>query len=158
MKHRIRVVGILCRGEHILLVEQQNPYTGSKRWSLPGGGLELSDPDVFAGVEREVLEETGLQVRAGRIRFISEYANLSSDNPLLSLMVWIECRPLENEDFGVPTLANTLPDDYITGVRWWHRSSLPGNTQVSATLQRDDFWAMLETTAGKVLHLGRRTE
>ena len=157
MKHRIRVVGILRRDEHILLVEQQNPYTGNKRWSLPGGGLEFSDSDVFAGVEREVLEETGLQVRAGRIRFISEYA-VVSDNPLLSLMVWIECQPPDDQDFGVPTLANTLPDDYITGVKWWHRSELPGNTQVSATLQREDFWNLLELTPEQVRHLGRRTE
>ena len=71
MKHRIRVVGILCRDEHILLVEQLNPNTGHRRWTPPGGGLEISDPDIFAGVEREVFEETGLKVRAGRLRALA---------------------------------------------------------------------------------------
>ena len=157
MKHRIRVVGILRRGEQILLVEQQNPNTGNRRWTPPGGGLEISDPHIFAGVEREVFEETGLRVRAVQLRFVSEYAN-TSDNPLLALSLWIECQPIDNEDFGIPTLANTLPDDYITDVQWWNRCDLFGKANVSASLQNHEFWKILDLPEPQVGHLGRRTE
>jgi ADP-ribose pyrophosphatase YjhB (NUDIX family) len=157
MKHRIRVVGILRRGEQILLVEQQNPLTGHRRWTPPGGGLEISDPDIFAGVEREVFEETGLQVRAGQVRFVSEYAN-TLDNPILALSIWIECQPVENDEFGIPSLANTLPDDYITDVKWWDRAELFGKENVSASLQKNEFWETLDLPDLQVGHLGRRTD
>jgi len=156
MKHRIRVVGILCRDEHILLVEQLNPNTGHRRWTPPGGGLEISDPDIFAGVEREVFEETGLKVRAGRVCFVSEYANTT--DPVLMLTLWIECRPAEAAGFGTPTLAHTLPDDYITDVQWWHRDDLFGKPNVSASLQQEAFWNMLEVPEYRAGHLGRRTD
>lgn len=158
MKHRIRVAGILRRGDHILLVEQQNPDTGFRRWTPPGGGLEISDPDIFSGVEREVFEETGLRVRAGQLRFVSEYAN-ANHNPVLMLTLWIECHPLEGAgDFGIPTLENALPDDYITDVQWWHRGALPGKDNVSASVQNAEFWEALDSHQTQVGHLGRRTE
>ena len=157
MKHRIRVVGILRRGDQILLVEQHNPHTGNRRWTPPGGGLEMSDPDIFAGVEREVFEETGLQVRAGQVRFVSEYAN-TSENPVLMISLWIECLPADNADFGIPTLAHTLADDYITDVQWWNRDDLFGKANVSASLQNDEFWKILDLPEPQVGHLGRRTE
>lgn len=157
MKHRIRVVGIIRRGEQILLVEQQNPNTGHRRWTPPGGGLEISDPDIFAGVEREVFEETGLQVRAGQVRFVSEYAS-TSDNPFLALSIWIECQPIGDEGFGAPTLINTLPEDYITDVKWWNRADIFGQSNVSESIQKAEFWAMLDFSGLQVSHLGRRTE
>lgn len=158
MKHRIRVVGILLRNDHILLVEQQNPDTGFRRWTPPGGGLEVGDPDIFSGVEREVFEETGLRVRAGQLRFVSEYANITH-NPILMLTLWIECHPLDGaNDFGVPTLENALPDDYITGVQWWHKDDLLGRENISASLQKPEFWHALDLPHIQVAHLGRRTD
>jgi 8-oxo-dGTP diphosphatase len=154
MKHRIRVSGILRRGDHILLVHQQNPLTGDCHWAVPGGGLEAGDPDIFAGVEREVFEETGLRVRAGQMRFVSEYQ--SSD--LLQLNVWIECHPTDGDaGFGELSNANVLEDDYIIGAEWWSRESLADIEHKTPVVLRDHkFWAALETSQAQVLHLGRR--
>jgi 8-oxo-dGTP pyrophosphatase MutT (NUDIX family) len=153
MKHRIRVSGILRRGEHILLVQQQNPKTGDRHWGIPGGGLEPEDADIFAGVVREVFEETGLRVRAGSLRFVSEYA--SSD--ILQINVWIECHPDDGEEFGEPTTANTRDDDYIVGVEWWPRDALSEVQKAPAVLLKAAFWAGLDAPEGQVLHLGRRS-
>jgi ADP-ribose pyrophosphatase YjhB (NUDIX family) len=155
MPHRIRVVGILRQHDQILLVEQQNPVTGERRWSPPGGGLEIDDSDAFAGVEREVLEETGLRVRAGRIRFVSEYAN--HPEQMLMLTLWIECQPLDPAaGFGAPSLANARHDDYLVDVRWWDIGDLHGRADVAASLQKADFWAAPDAPEQQAYHLGRR--
>ncbi len=155
MKHRIRVAGLVRRGDQILLVEQQNPDNGHKRWTIPGGGLEHTDADIFAGVERELFEETGLSVRAGRVRYISEY--ISHERAVLMLSLWIDCHPLEGSDFGEPTLANTLVDDYITDIGWWTRDLLK-DQKTSSALQKDDFWNHLQAPLESVVYLGRRSD
>ena len=59
----IGVAGILIEGEKVLLVQRGNePQKG--KWSVPGGALEVGET-VVEGVRRELLEETGLDVRVG---------------------------------------------------------------------------------------------
>lgn len=48
-----------------LLLIRRGHEPGKGLWSLPGGRVEAGE-SVTAAVEREVLEETGLRVRAGR--------------------------------------------------------------------------------------------
>lgn len=54
----------VCDGALLLVRRGRPPEAG--RWSLPGGRLE-SGETVAAAVEREVMEETGLQVRCGKL-------------------------------------------------------------------------------------------
>ena len=54
---------ILHHGE-VLLVRRANPPLEGE-WSIPGGALDLGEK-LRDGVAREVLEETGLEVRVGR--------------------------------------------------------------------------------------------
>ena len=57
---RVGVGAVVVKAGRILLVRRgQEPLKG--RWSIPGGLLELGEP-LEAGVKREVLEETGLEV------------------------------------------------------------------------------------------------
>ena len=67
----IRVTGILVEDGKILLVKQV--VQGGKRthWNLPGGMLELGET-LHAGLEREILEETGLEVRVGDLLYVSD--------------------------------------------------------------------------------------
>lgn len=52
-------------GNRVLLVRRgKAPMKGE--WSIPGGALELGET-LVAGVRREVMEETGLEVEAGEI-------------------------------------------------------------------------------------------
>ncbi len=151
MNHRIRVVGILRRNNEILLVEQENPRTGVRIWGMPGGGLEPTDEDIFRGVEREVFEETGIKVRAGQVRFISEYANAR----VLQVTIWIECHPFEGDTFTEPTMAYVREDDYIRDVAWWSREAFIPDTLRSSSLHKDEFWGGLHSPEGIVIYLGK---
>lgn len=57
----VGVGGVVIEGGRTLLIRRgSEPLRG--QWSIPGGTLELGE-SLQAGVARELLEETGLQVR-----------------------------------------------------------------------------------------------
>ena len=61
----VGVGAVIVRDRHVLLVRRNSePRRGD--WSLPGGVLELGET-LRHGVEREVREETGLQVRVEQV-------------------------------------------------------------------------------------------
>jgi 8-oxo-dGTP pyrophosphatase MutT (NUDIX family) len=158
LKHRIRLSGIARRGAEILLVEQRSPHTGLHRWSVPGGGLEYTDADIFKGIEREMFEETGLTIRPGGIRFTNEFIHLSTQTLMIDL--WVDCFPPDGHlQWAEPSLVNVREDDYITDLRWWSYAALQESTvRVNPNLLRPDFWAHLEAPISQVLHLGRWSE
>ncbi|MFI5125752.1 MAG: NUDIX hydrolase [Candidatus Acidiferrales bacterium] len=58
----IAVGGVVVSGARALLIRRaQPPLEG--RWSIPGGLLELGET-IAQGIERELMEEAGVQVRA----------------------------------------------------------------------------------------------
>lgn len=61
----VGVGAVILREQEVLLVRRAaEPLRG--QWSLPGGMLELGET-LRQGVEREVLEETGLKVEAKEV-------------------------------------------------------------------------------------------
>ncbi|MFN2375871.1 MAG: NUDIX hydrolase [Candidatus Binatia bacterium] len=62
---RVAVGALVLHEGRVLLVERgQAPAEGT--WALPGGSVELGET-LAEAAEREVLEETGLVVRAGAV-------------------------------------------------------------------------------------------
>lgn len=61
----VRVVAVTNAGDAVLLYEFLHG-AGRKAFTLPGGGIDESDPDPQAAAHRELLEETGY--RAGMLR------------------------------------------------------------------------------------------
>jgi 8-oxo-dGTP diphosphatase len=56
---------VIVDGEAVVLIRRRyEPLAG--RWSLPGGTLEVGET-LEVGVAREILEETGLEVRVGPV-------------------------------------------------------------------------------------------
>ncbi len=70
---RLAVRAVIVDAGRVLLV---NAYPGAQSdlWCVPGGGAERGT-GLHANLRREVLEETGLRVRPGRLLAVSEFHN-----------------------------------------------------------------------------------
>lgn len=87
LKHSVSVAGIVVREDGRVLVIRRDD---NGHWEAPGGVLEL-DESFEAGVRREVLEETGLQVEVERLTGV--YKNLTRG--IVALVY--RCRPTGGE-------------------------------------------------------------
>jgi len=70
------VAGIVLQHDDVLLVRRGAPPQKGL-WSLPGGALELGE-SLQQGVTREVLEETGLEVRV--LEFAGVFERIMTDD------------------------------------------------------------------------------
>lgn len=80
MIRRISVRGIVLHDGTLLCV-QLKPYKGSLRetidrsyWCLPGGGLDEGEA-LVAGVEREMIEETGIKPVVGNLLYVQQFVH-----------------------------------------------------------------------------------
>ena len=63
-------VAALIRDSHGRILLAHRTYSYDEPWALPGGWLELGNEAIEAGLERELMEETGLRVRVGGVRAV----------------------------------------------------------------------------------------
>ncbi|MEM9391258.1 MAG: NUDIX domain-containing protein [Bacteroidota bacterium] len=73
-KVRVRICGILIESDRLLLINHKGIGTLGNLWAPPGGGLEFGE-SAEACLEREFLEETGLEIHVGPFLFVNEYQN-----------------------------------------------------------------------------------
>jgi 8-oxo-dGTP diphosphatase len=109
----ISVGAVILREGRLLLVKRgSEPLKGE--WSVPGGALELGET-IRTGVEREVLEETGLKVIAGDVVAVLDRIYLDSDGrcEFHYVLVDMVCRLSPGED---PSRAQASAD--AEDVRW----------------------------------------
>jgi len=71
MNPKVRVTAVLVENEHILLVEQKITESLSRKWSLPGGTLEVNETLEECAI-REMKEETGLEVGVDQLLYVCE--------------------------------------------------------------------------------------
>jgi ADP-ribose pyrophosphatase YjhB (NUDIX family) len=94
----VRAQAVLLRDGRILMARHQR--SEHSYWVLPGGEIEPGEEAVVAAV-REVLEETGLEIRVERLLFVDgprSGPGVTIKRPrhtFLGVIVggWLECRP-----------------------------------------------------------------
>lgn len=109
-----------------------------KRWTLPGGGVEL-DETVEQGVVREVREETGYEVELDRLLAVEtvvfpphrRVGDAGADRPLRAVRVFYSAHVVGGELTN--EVAGTTDE-----ARWWpvgEASGLPRVSQVDTALR-----------------------
>jgi 8-oxo-dGTP diphosphatase len=96
---RLRVAAVIEKDDSILLVF--DPVYRGGCWILPGGGAEFNET-INQAIEREVFEETGLQVSAREICGIREIWEPENDYPDVqkvrkSIEIFFSCEYISGE-------------------------------------------------------------
>lgn len=116
MQPRIRVGVVVRREGNILLVCHRK---GDRRyWMLPGGGLHWGETLAACGV-REVREETGLTIEAGRLLFVTETIDPSGTRHIINMVIE---GVYHSGSLRCPT------EEIIETVEWFPIGDLPGAT------------------------------
>ncbi len=87
---RQRATVIAMRDGKLLLVRGR----GSRRWSLPGGGLKKNETPLAAGI-REVWEETGLTCQS--VKYLFHHESLNRSHSVCYMDVWGRVKLQEKE-------------------------------------------------------------
>lgn len=73
----VGVAAVVIKDNCVLMI-QRGKEPGRGRWSIPGGRLRLGER-LRDGVEREVLEECGIRIRAGDVMNVAELIQRDDD-------------------------------------------------------------------------------
>ncbi|MEV4171548.1 NUDIX domain-containing protein [Nonomuraea sp. NPDC049709] len=128
---RVNCVGaiIFDASDRLLLIKRGHP-PGMGLWSVPGGRLEPGETDE-AGVCREVLEETGLEVEVGRLAG-------TVDRPGPGGVTYVIRDYLATVSGGVPAAGDDAAD-----VRWCDRADLVRLPLSEGLLESLTAWGVL---------------
>jgi ADP-ribose pyrophosphatase YjhB (NUDIX family) len=73
-KRRVNVRSIIYKNGKILAVKHRNSEGEANYWCVPGGGLDPLE-SLLDGVKREIMEETGIEARVGKLLFIQQFVS-----------------------------------------------------------------------------------
>jgi len=99
---------VISSGRALLIRRGGRPLQG--QWSIPGGMLEIGET-LIEGVRRELLEETGVEVRVGELIEVFERINLDGNGKARYHFVVLDylCEAVSGE---------ARPGSDVTAVAW----------------------------------------
>jgi ADP-ribose pyrophosphatase YjhB (NUDIX family) len=140
--------------DRLLLVQHVHPVTGEEWWVPPGGGLEATDASVFACAQREVFEETGLQVELSRIAYVREFVDREHQAHMVEFFLAADAH---SGELTLRHVRDCGPDEqYVRDVRWVPKDDLAGMV-VYPEMLADEFWEDLARGFPQIRYLGVQT-
>ena len=115
---RLAVRAAILRDDRLLMVNAYPPDHGSDLWCLPGGGAEPGQ-SLPQNLQREVLEETGLQIKVGAIILVNEFQDSQAGFHQVDLIH----RASLTEDAETPLVLDD-PEGVVNRARWVTRAEL----------------------------------
>jgi 8-oxo-dGTP diphosphatase len=86
------VVAVILNDDREVLLTKRNvpPFQGE--WVMPGGKIDLGEP-IIRAIQREVMEEVGLQVEVEDLLDVFEHVTPGDENYHFIILYYL-CRPL----------------------------------------------------------------
>lgn len=123
--HSIGTGAVVLRGDEILLVERRT--NARSWWQIPGGYVEI-DEEMQPAIEREVMEEAGIEARVQEVVGFRHAAGLQPARPVSNIYVIFRLesvsgdpRPDNDETFdaGFFTLAQIAEMPTVSSMSRW---------------------------------------
>ncbi len=132
--YRISAAGIVLHDNRILLVRYNIP-DGSSILVGPGGGVEIEE-DMQQALVREVLEETGLEVKPGKMLFVEDL--LSQKYRMIK--IWFLCSVVG----GQLSKTQEASIEGIVDVNWYSKDQLKNEVVYPSVILNSDWAAFNE--------------
>lgn len=127
----ILAVGVVVRKENQVLLIRRNREPSKGLWTFPGGAVELGE-GVREAAQREVCEETGLEVEIGEVAAVIDSIHHDEQGAVRYHYVIVDF-------YGRPMGGQLQAGDDVSEVRWVSREeaeALP-MPQVAQTMVRE---------------------
>ncbi len=111
------VGAVVLHHDAVLLVKRSNPPNAGQ-WAIPGGKVNLGET-LQQAAEREILEETGLHIRANEVIYHFEIIERDNTNNVKWHYVVLDLKAIYLS--GDPHAASDVSE-----ARWITRSEFPG--------------------------------
>jgi 8-oxo-dGTP pyrophosphatase MutT (NUDIX family) len=128
--HRDCVVGIILSKDMKLLMGMKDPKGGgvyADCWHLPGGGIEQSETQLKA-LQREMLEETGIQLEGAAVHMIDDTGTGQSEKTLKDTGEVVLCKMrfyVYRINLGTNAKDTvTQPGDDLQEIQWFDLDTL----------------------------------
>jgi ADP-ribose pyrophosphatase len=121
---RVAVGAIVIKDEKILLVKR-NKTPHKDLWAIPGGSLELGET-LQEAAEREILEETGLTIKAGKPIYTFDLIEREGSGEIRFHYVIVDL-------FAHYTSGELSPADDALDARWFAPKDLIGIAMSEST-------------------------
>jgi 8-oxo-dGTP diphosphatase len=138
----VGVAALICRDDGKVMLVRRT-YSHEEPWALPGGWLEGDEQPAHA-LERELLEETGLVIRSGRVRAVERSS--------FAVVVLLDATLA-----GPSSLAGFRPSPEVAEVGWFDPAVVARLSLTNARLLRNA-GLVVDHPSGRVLDAARPTE
>lgn len=137
MKTRIQARAITFDPKRQAIILVRNP--NATFWYVPGGGLEENE-DIRQCAVREVLEETGLHIKLGRMLYAQELHD-KKDQMVIIELFWLA--GLSHDQELRPNHNDTDSEGGVVEAKWFTKEQLQNITVYPEQL-KDSFWQNID--------------